>query len=153
MTRLALIATSYVLMDVDGAVLLQRRHGTGYMDGHWALAAAGHVEQGESATQAAAREAGEELQVEIRCADLQPLCAMHRTGGEGVGLTERVDFFYRALSWTGTPIRAEPHKSSSLGWFSLSALPSPMVPHEEMFLQIYRAGEIPPILTFGFPIS
>ena len=29
-------------------MLLQLRRGTGYMDGHWAAAAAGHVEAGES---------------------------------------------------------------------------------------------------------
>ena len=36
----------YLLREVDGAteVLLQLRQGTPYMDGHWAAAAAGHVE-------------------------------------------------------------------------------------------------------------
>ncbi len=29
-------------------VLLQLRSGTGYMDDHWAAAAAGHVEKGET---------------------------------------------------------------------------------------------------------
>ena len=44
-------------------VLLQLRQNTGYMDDHWAAAAAGHVERGETAYDAARREALEELGV------------------------------------------------------------------------------------------
>ncbi|MEZ5085322.1 MAG: NUDIX domain-containing protein [Tessaracoccus sp.] len=40
----------------DGTVLLQLRQNTGYMDGHWTAGAAGHVEPGETAPQAAARD-------------------------------------------------------------------------------------------------
>ena len=56
----------------DGAtgpeVLLQLRQNTGYMDDHWAAAAAGHVEKGETAYDAARREAREEIDVD----DLRP---------------------------------------------------------------------------------
>ena len=61
----------YFLRDAqDGGreVLLQLREGTGFMDGHWAAACAGHVEKGESVYAAAAREAVEEVDVR----DIEP---------------------------------------------------------------------------------
>ena len=45
-------------------MLLQLRQNTGFMDGHWAAAAAGHVEKGETAYDAARREAAEEIGVD-----------------------------------------------------------------------------------------
>jgi len=65
--RFVLIPASYVylLREGDGGteVLLQLRRNTGFMDGHWAAAAAGHVERGETAYDAARREAREEIDV------------------------------------------------------------------------------------------
>ena len=62
--RFALVPASYVYLlregDAGTEVLLQLRQGTPYMDGHWAAAAAGHVERGETAYDAARREAVEE---------------------------------------------------------------------------------------------
>ncbi|MFM9262714.1 NUDIX domain-containing protein [Rhodococcus sp. 5A-K4] len=64
-------------------VLLQLREGTGFMDGYWAHAAAGHVELGESALDAAVREAAEELGVELLSSELKPLTVLHRRHAEG----------------------------------------------------------------------
>ena len=65
--RFVVVPASYVFfLRGEGAateVLLQLRRGTGYMDEHWAAAAAGHVERGETAEQAARREAEEEVDV------------------------------------------------------------------------------------------
>jgi 8-oxo-dGTP diphosphatase len=59
--RFRVVPAAYVFLlraGPDGEeVLLQRRQNTGYMDGHWAAAAAGHVERGETAYDAANREA------------------------------------------------------------------------------------------------
>ena len=75
-------------------LLLQLREGTGYMDGHWAAAAAGHVEAGESVFDAAVREASEELGIVVRRRDLVPLCVLHRTSAPHRPVDERVDFFF-----------------------------------------------------------
>ena len=131
-------------------VLLQLREGTGYRDGHWAAAVAGHVEKGESAFAAAAREAVEEI--DVRDVQLTPLCAMHRTQGaaEADPIDERVDYFFAATSWSGDPRIVEPHKCADLRWFALHDLPSPVVPHELRVLEAVRAGDVPAILTDGF---
>jgi 8-oxo-dGTP pyrophosphatase MutT (NUDIX family) len=129
-------------------VLLQLRRGTGFMDGHWAAAVAGHVERGESVEVAARREAAEE--VGITDLQLRPWCAMQRTGQGDDPLDERVDYFFVSTSWSGVPVVMEPEKSADLGWFGLDALPSPVVPHERRVLESVRAGSSPPIVTHGF---
>ena len=66
--RFVVVPASYVYLLREGAagteVLLQLRQNTGYMDGRWAAAAAGHVERGETAYDAARREALEEVGVD-----------------------------------------------------------------------------------------
>lgn len=49
----ALVPASYVYLLRGDDVLLQQRQNTGYMDGYWVAGAAGHVDPGETARQAA----------------------------------------------------------------------------------------------------
>jgi 8-oxo-dGTP pyrophosphatase MutT (NUDIX family) len=153
--RFQVVPAAYVFLrrDVGGSaeVLLQLREGTGYMDGHWAAAAAGHVEAGESVFEAAAREAVEELGITIDPADLVALCAMHRTVAPHGPIDERVDFFFECRTWAGTPRTQEADKSADLRWFALDALPEPVVPHEHQVLTAVRDGSLSPIVTHGFP--
>jgi 8-oxo-dGTP pyrophosphatase MutT (NUDIX family) len=143
-----LVAAAYVVLRRGDEVLLQLRQGTGYRDGHWATAAAGHVEAGESVVEAAAREALEEVGVRVH--ELVPLTTMHRTHGNGRPVDERVDFFFTCTRFSGEPRRLEEHKSADLRWFTLDALPEPVVPHELRVLELLRAGVVPPILVEGF---
>jgi 8-oxo-dGTP diphosphatase len=131
-------------------VLLQLRDNTGYMDGYWAAAAAGHVEQGESVLAAAAREALEELGITIEPADLLPLCAMHRTHGNRNPVDERVDFFFECRHWLGEPRTLEGDKAVDLQWFALDQLPDNVVPHERRVLDGLLTGDLAAVLTFGF---
>jgi 8-oxo-dGTP pyrophosphatase MutT (NUDIX family) len=144
------VPAAYVLFRRDEEILLQLRHGTGFMDDHWAAAAAGHVEAGESVYQAAVREAAEEVAVTIDPADLTPLCALHRTQNTGLAIDERADYFFECRRWSGEPRRAEPGKSAQLAWFRLDELPEPVVPHELYVFQQLRDGDLASICTFGF---
>lgn len=128
-------------------MLLQLRRHTGFMDGYWAAAAAGHVERGETAEDAARREAREELDVDVL--DLRFLTSMQRTA-RAAPIDERVDFFFSARTWTGTPRIVEPAKCADLRWFPLDALPDPVVPHELVVLRRLREGRLPAYLCFGF---
>ena len=152
-----MVPAAYVLFRrrTDGVeqVLLQLRRGTGYMDEHWAAAAAGHVEAGESVLDAAAREVAEELGVALDPADLVPLCAMHRTVAPHGPVDERVDFFFECRRWSREPERREAHRAAGLRWFDLAALPEPVVPHELRVLEGLRRGGVPAILTHGFPVT
>jgi len=129
-------------------VLLQLRRGTGYMDDHWAAAVAGHVERGESVLETASREAAEEAG--ITDVELVPWCTMQRTGATGLAIDERVDYFFLAELWSGTPRVMEPEKSADLRWFPLESLPDPVVPHELRVLRSVLAGSTPPIVVHGF---
>ncbi|MCF6376396.1 NUDIX domain-containing protein [Nocardioides KLBMP 9356] len=147
--RFVLVPASYVYLlregDAGTEVLLQLRQGTPYMDGHWAAAAAGHIERGETAYDAARREALEELG--ITDVDLSLQFTMQRTQ-HADAIDERVDWMFTARSWTGTPRVVEAHKAARIDWFPISALPEPMVPHEAYALSQLGTGEV--YLTFGF---
>lgn len=147
--RFRVVPAAYVLLRRADAVLLQLRSGTGYMDDHWAFAAAGHVEKYETVFAAACRESAEELGVTIDPADLRPLTAMHRTHVDHAPIDERVDFFFACDRWEGEP-RLMERKAAGLDWFALDALPGPVVPHEKYVLDGVRTGTLPPISAFGF---
>ncbi|MCY7395556.1 MAG: NUDIX domain-containing protein [Nocardioides sp.] len=149
--RFVLVPASYVYLLRDGIsgqeVLLQKRQHTGYMDGHWAAAAAGHVERGETALAAARREAAEEIGItEVA---LSFVTSMQRTRHD-LAIDERVDFFFTARTWSGEPRILEPTKCSELRWCSLAALPDPVVPHERAVLVSLRDHTTSPYRTFGF---
>ncbi|GAB3253692.1 NUDIX hydrolase [Nocardioides dilutus] len=139
----------FLLRDRDAGpeVLLQLRQNTGYMDDHWAAAAAGHVEKGETAYAAAHREAREEIGVEDL--DLTFVTSMQRTRS-AEPIDERIDFFFTARRWTGEPRIVEPAKCAGLRWCRLDDLPDPVVPHELQVLQAVKNGGAPPYMTFGF---
>ena len=149
--RFVVVPASYVFLlrgaGDDTEVLLQLRTNTGYMDDHWAAAAAGHVEQGETADDAARREALEEIGVTDL--DLAFVTSMQRTRG-GEPIDERIDFFFTARSWSGEPRIVEAAKAASLRWWRLDDLPDAVVPHERAVLEALRSGTTTAYSTFGF---
>ena len=149
--RFVVVPAAYVFLLRDGAtgpeVLLQLRQNTGYMDGHWAAAAAGHVERGETAYDAAHREALEELG--ITEVDLTFVTSMQRTRHDQA-IDERIDFFFTARTWSGEPRIMETEKAVELRWCPLAALPDPVVPHERAVLEAVRSGTTTAYSTFGF---
>ncbi|MGD8200095.1 dihydrofolate reductase [Ornithinimicrobium sp. W1679] len=134
----------------DPEVLLQLRSGTGFMDGWWACAAAGHVEAGETAYRAAAREALEEVGVQVDPSDLAPVAVIQRTCALPDPLEQRVDLFFATRSWTGEPSVQEPDKAQELRWWPLAQLPPRTVPHERRALEHLAAGAPPTVLVHGF---
>jgi 8-oxo-dGTP diphosphatase len=112
----------YLIFERDGQILLLRRFNTGYEDGNYSLVA-GHVDVGETATQAAVREAHEEAGVQIKPEALEFVHVMHRKSND-----ERVDFFYRVKAWEGDIHNQEPGKCDDLSWFLREALPHNLIP-------------------------
>ncbi|MBD5788080.1 NUDIX domain-containing protein [Cellulosimicrobium terreum] len=148
--RFRVVPAAYVLLLRGEEVLLQLRRGTGYRDGYWAAAAAGHVEAGESVVVAAAREAREELGIVVDPEHLRPVTALHRGEPGGPAIEQRVDFFFATERWSGVPTLQEPDKAADLRWFGLGALPEPVVPHELVVLRALTQGAVPAVMTVGF---
>lgn len=123
-------------------ILFLRRYHTGYEDGSYSVVA-GHVEAGESVTQAAAREALEEVGVSIHPDDLQVVHVMNRKSED-----ERIDFFVTVQKWEGEIDNHEPHKCDDLSWFSLEHLPENLIPYIRHALDCYQKGI--PYSEFGW---
>ncbi len=119
----------------DKKILLLRRFGTGYRDGEYSVIA-GYIDGGEKATMAMAREAREEAGVTLIPENLKLVHVMHYQAEE-----ERIDFFFKAESWKGTPKIMEPDKCDDLRWFSLDKLPENMVPYIKKAIESYVNGE------------
>ena len=58
-------------VDENTEILLQKRKNTGYMDNMYDMACSGHLEKGESLSQAIIREAKEKIGIEIQEKDLK----------------------------------------------------------------------------------
>jgi 8-oxo-dGTP pyrophosphatase MutT (NUDIX family) len=131
-------------------VLLQLRQNTGYMDGCWAAGAAGHVELGETAADAAVREVSEELGLSLPGDALVPVAVMQRTDGTDDPIEQRVDWFFVCDEWNGEPRILEPLKCAELGWFALDALPERMPEYEREALMALGSGARATLLAHGF---
>lgn len=133
-----LLAVYVILRRADGHILLLRRANTDYMNGKLSLPS-GHAEGDEPAERAAAREAKEEVGIEIRPADLRLTHTLHRKAESNDH--ERIDLFFETSKWQGEPYNAEPHKCSELIWADPVRLPSDMVPLVVQTLANIAAGK------------
>ena len=122
-------AVYLLLLDEDRVLLLQRRN-TGHRDGEYSLVA-GHIETGESATEAMIREAREEVGIEVDRSALEPVHVIHRNSASRVYL----DIFFAAEEWEGTPENREPEKCADLSWYDRSELPEETVPYVEQAIE------------------
>jgi len=87
---------------------------------------------------AAAREAKEEVDVNIEPSDMTFSTVMHRM--EGDQEDERVDFFVHVHHWQGEPFNAEPDKCDDLRWVDIDQLPANLVPYVRQALRNHLAG-------------
>ena len=116
-------------------VLLLRRANTNYMDGKWDFAGSGHVEAGETASQAACREVLEETGLTVRPEAVRFLHLSHR-----VKEPTYYDIYFEIRQWTGEPAIREPEKCSAMSWFPVDDLPRDMIPNRRRAFLLARTG-------------
>jgi 8-oxo-dGTP diphosphatase len=134
-SRIGASVNAYLILKQQDAILLHLRKNAGYCDGMWSLVA-GHVEDGESATEGMIREAYEEVGISLKPAQIQVVHIMHRK-------TNRlnVDVFFECKSWQGEIQNREPEKCEKLQFFSLNSFPSNIVDYNAMALRYILEGK------------
>lgn len=126
---------AYLILKQDNRILLHLRKNTGYYDGLWSLVA-GHVEDGESATDGMIREAYEEIGIKLVPDQIKVVHVMHRQ-------TDRLnmDVFFDCPVWEGNVKNCEPDKCERLEFFSLENLPLNIIEYNVMALKAVLNGE------------
>ena len=126
--------TVHLLFFRENQILLSRRYNTGFRDGEYSVPA-GHLDGNETVLAAAAREAEEEIGVQIEAKDTVFSSVMHRIEDD-----ERVDFFIHVHNWLGEPFNAEPEKCDDLRWVDINQLPTNTIPYIRQALRNHLSG-------------
>lgn len=129
-------AAVFIMIAKDGKYAFVKRANTGWWDGYYGLPS-GKVEKDESFSQAAMREAKEEVGVDISLDDLSYRGTAHRRSVD----SDWVDVIFEATKWSGEVINAEPEVHSEVAWFALDDLPENTVPHQRLLLDALAKGE------------
>ena len=119
MSRFKVPSAVFIIFKRNDHVLLAQRRNTGHEDGNFGLVA-GHIDAGETALQAAIREAHEEVGVRLDRCDLHLIHMQHYNL-----LYEAVyiDWFFEVTRWNGELSVMEPGKCGEMRWCGLSTLP------------------------------
>lgn len=128
-------AAVYAILLSEDMILLSLRKNTGYMDGMYSLPA-GHLEKGETLTEALVRETQEEVGIHVQETDLTLCHVLHRCHmKEDI---EYIDFYFKVAYWQGDPINNEPERCDLIKWFPLEALPPNIVPTVKRVIDFYK---------------
>ncbi len=136
MERFKLSVSVSLFLIKEEKILLIRRFNTGWHDGDYGLPA-GHIDGKETVTNAAIREAKEEIGIDIQAENLSVVHVIHKGGDD----SEKVDFFLKAEKWNGEPTNMEPDLCDDVNWFPLNELPTNMIPKAKFALEQYLAGK------------
>lgn len=141
--RHTLVPASYLVLRRGNEVLLSRRFQTGYEDGKYSVPA-GHVETGETFSEALMREIGEEIGITLEKESVRLAHMMQRKSAD----SERMDAFFVAETWQGDIQNKEPEKCDDLRWFPLDHLPEHIIPYIRQALESIQIGTM--YSEFGF---
>ena len=143
MERFALHATAILLLVKDDKILLCRRFNTGWEDGKYGFMA-GHIDGGESFTDALCREAKEELGIVIDPVDVRFVHVQHHISNK-----EYVYMYFAVTRWSGEPSIQEPDKCDDIRWFPMDSLPPKLIADTAQVIDCYQKGVIYSESGFG----
>lgn len=134
-------AVFLIVKDEGGRMLVERRQNTGYMDNKL-QPPAGHLDGGESATEAIAREAMEELGITVEPEDLKFKHVEHNPGR--TNHKEYIYLFFEAQRFSGDIIINEPHKCSEQLWLTPTEYINhpDAIPYVAKVIELIEAGQV-----------
>lgn len=138
MYRASFNVAVHLILNKNDMMLFLRRYNTGFKDGKLTLVA-GHLEHGESTTDAIIRETREEVGIFLLEEDLLLSHVSVRNANHG---SSYVDFYYTAKYWTGTIINAEPAKCSELIWMNHDSKMDEVIDYIRAVILQINAGKI-----------
>lgn len=124
-----------VLIDEEHRVLLHRRYRTGYMDGYYDFPS-GHLEEGETLQEGAARELKEETGIIIAA---NKLALLHINQNYSDPEKPYINFMFLGRHWAGVPRIGESDKCDHLDFFAMNDLPK-ITPQVEATLSAFQEG-------------
>jgi 8-oxo-dGTP pyrophosphatase MutT (NUDIX family) len=129
----------FVAIENDkGEYLLQRRMGTGFLDGYYDLAS-GHLEYGESCETCAVRETKEEYGVDVAEEDLELVATFQSEFEDDI---RYLNLVYRTNRFDGEPIIGEPEKIDDMQWFKPEEFPEKLTVGARVFLEAVKDGAV-----------
>ena len=136
--RLCVPVDAYMLLERDARILMLRRaSGATYAAG-LLCPPSGHVEGGETVSEAAIRETAEETGIRLQPDQVHCVTVVHHRGPGGQA---RIGWFFAAgPGWTGEPVNREPAKHAGLAWIDPAAPPGDLVAYTWAGLRAWRAG-------------
>lgn len=122
----------FLFLIQENKILLIKRSNTGWMDGFYSVPA-GSIDGDETLVRSIMREAKEEVNVDVKEADLHLVHTLHcLTHGE-----EWMGVFFIANKWKGEPTVNEPHKHSEVKWVNIHVLPGNIIPYVKQAIESY----------------
>ena len=123
--RFKLLASVHILFIKKDKILLSLRKNIS-SDGLYSVVA-GHLDGGETVTQAIIREAKEEVGVEISPKDIEIKTVCHSYNNRNN--REFIQFYITCDKWVGEPTNKEPEKCGEIKFYPINDLPKNMVPY------------------------
>lgn len=117
--RVKFNASVSFIIKQDSKILLFYRT-DGYFKDEWWVLPAGHIEEGETATEAVIRECKEKLGIEVPVSSVHFAHVVYNLSGEN----KRMDFYFYVQNYNGTLRNLEPDKCEKMMFFDLNNLPS-----------------------------
>lgn len=134
--RFTLRASVHIFFMKDKDILLSLRKNIS-SDGQYSVVA-GHLNGGETVTEAIIREAKEEANVDIDSKDIEmkTVCHSYNKAND----TEFIQFYVICRKWQGELVNNEPDKCGEIKFCPVDSLPENMVPYIKIAIKKVLSG-------------